>query len=120
MIETDSKLRNIVQVFAVRSGGVTGVLVKGPEHNLSFRMEDKGPIISIKFSPDMNILAIQRTNTSVEFLNYSSVSGLDNVEYSQSCKGKNATILGFIWTHSNEILLVTDHGVELFLVRDNL
>ncbi|XP_012252162.2 regulator of MON1-CCZ1 complex [Athalia rosae] len=104
------------QVFAVRSGGVTGVLVKGPEHNLSFRMDDKGPIISIKFSPDMNILAVQRTNTSVEFLNYSSVSGLDNAEYSQSCKGKNATILGFIWTHSNEILLVTDHGVELFLV----
>ncbi|XP_046742310.1 regulator of MON1-CCZ1 complex isoform X1 [Diprion similis] len=104
------------QVFAVRSEGVIGVLVKGPEHNLNFRMEDKGPIISIKFSPDMNILAIQRTNTSVEFINYSSVSGLDNVEYSQSCKGKNASIVGFVWTHSNEILLVTDHGVELFLV----
>lgn len=65
----------------------------------------------------MNVLAIQRTNTSVEFVNYSSTSGLDNVEYSQSCKGKNAAILGFIWTHSNEILLVTDHGVELFLVN---
>ncbi|XP_072767101.1 regulator of MON1-CCZ1 complex [Anoplolepis gracilipes] len=105
------------QVFAVRSGGVTGVLVKGPDQNLSFRMEDRGPVISIKFSPDMNVLAIQRTNTSVEFVNYSSVSGLDHVEYSQPCKGKTATILGFVWTHGNEILVVTDHGVELFHVN---
>ncbi|XP_015587504.1 regulator of MON1-CCZ1 complex isoform X2 [Cephus cinctus] len=104
------------QVFAVRSGGVTGVLVKGPNQNLSFRMEDKGPVISIKFSPDMNILAIQRTNTSVEFVNYLPTRELDSVEYSQSCKGKNASILGFVWTHGNEILLVTDHGVELFQV----
>lgn len=94
------------------------MLVKGPNQNLSFRMEDRGPVISIKFSPDMNILAIQRTNSSVEFVNYSSVSGLDNVEYSQPCKGKNATILGFVWTHGTEILVVTDHGVELFHVRN--
>lgn len=80
-------------------------------------MEDRGPVISIKFSPDMNVLAIQRTNSSVEFVNYFSVSGLDHVEYSQPCKGKNATILGFVWTHGTEILVVTDHGVELFHVR---
>ncbi|XP_050473934.1 regulator of MON1-CCZ1 complex isoform X3 [Bombus huntii] len=104
-------------VFAVRSGGVTGVLVKGPNQNLSFRMEDKGPVISIKFSPDMNILAVQHNNSSVEFINYSPVAGLDNIEYSQSCKGKNATILGFVWTHGNEILFVTDYGVELFQVN---
>lgn len=107
----------MIQVFAVRSGGVTGVLVKGPNQNLSFRMEDKGPVISIKFSSDMNILAVQHNNSSVEFINYSPVTGLDNIEYSQSCKGKNATILGFVWTHGNEILFVTDYGVELFQVK---
>ncbi|XP_043284162.1 regulator of MON1-CCZ1 complex isoform X2 [Venturia canescens] len=121
--ESVSSLTNVFfddskqQVFAVRSGGVTGVLVKGPDQNITFRMEDKGPVISIKFSPSMNILAIQRTNTSVEFVNYSASTGLDNVEYSQCCKGKNATVQGFVWTHGNEILLVTDHGVELFLVN---
>lgn len=92
------------------------MLVKGPDQDISFRMEDRGPVISIKFSPDMNILAIQRTNVSVEFVNYSTVSGLDHIEYSQSCRGKNATILGFVWTHGNEILIVTDHGVELYQV----
>lgn len=79
-------------------------------------MEDKGLVISIKFSPAMNILAIQRTHTSVEFVNYSITAGLDNIEYSQSCKSKNATIQGFVWAHGNEILLITDHGVELFQV----
>lgn len=64
----------------------------------------------------MNILAIQRTNTSVEFVNYSTTNGLDNIEYSQLCKGNNTTIQGFVWTHNNEILIITDHGVELFLV----
>ncbi|XP_076635775.1 regulator of MON1-CCZ1 complex protein bulli [Colletes latitarsis] len=105
------------QVFAVRSAGVAGVLVKGPNQSINFQMEDKGPVISIKFSPDMNILAIQRSNTCVEFVNYSPVVGLDNMEYSQPCKGKNATILGFVWTHGNEILFVTDYGVELFQVN---
>ncbi|CAK9806672.1 Regulator of MON1-CCZ1 complex [Anthophora plagiata] len=105
------------QVFAVRSGGVTGVSVKGPNQNINFRMEDKGAVISIKFSPDMNILAVQHNNSSVEFINYSPITGLDNIEYSHSCKGKNATILGFVWTHGNEILFVTDYGVELFQVN---
>lgn len=104
------------KVFAIRSGGVTGVTVKGPEHNINFRMDDKGPVISIKFSPDMNILAIQHSVTSVEFINYSPSTSLDGIEYSQACKGKNATILGFVWTHGNEILFVTDHGVELLQV----
>ncbi|XP_017885541.1 regulator of MON1-CCZ1 complex [Ceratina calcarata] len=121
--ESVSSLTNVFfddskqQVFAVRSGGVTGVLVKGPNQNINFRMEDKGPVISIKFSPDMNILAVQHNNFSVEFINYSPITGLDNIEYSQSCKGKNATILGFVWTHGNEILLVTDYGVELFQIN---
>lgn len=79
-------------------------------------MEDKGQVISIKFSADMNVLAIQRTYTSVEFVNYNPGTGLDVVEYSQACKSKNATIQGFVWTHGNEILLITDHGVELFSV----
>lgn len=83
-------------------------------------MEDKGLVMSIKFSPAMNILAIQRTQTSVEFVNYSPTSGLDLIEYSQSCKSKNATIQGFVWTHGNEILLITDHGVELLLVIELL
>nr|CAD7589618.1 unnamed protein product [Timema genevievae] len=102
------------QVFAVRSGGVTGVVVKGPaeQTSTSFRMEDKGPVISIKFSPDQQVLAIQRTKASVEFVNFH--GDIDTVEYSQNCKGKNTAILGFVWTYINEVVFVTDHGVELY------
>lgn len=93
-----------------------GVVVKGPsadDTTLSFRMEDHGAVISIKFSLDKRVLAVQRTSTSVEFMNFNG----ENIEpeYSQSCK-KNSNILGFIWTQHNEVAFVTDHGIELYLV----
>uniref|UniRef100_A0A8C7DV14 Regulator of MON1-CCZ1 n=1 Tax=Oncorhynchus kisutch TaxID=8019 RepID=A0A8C7DV14_ONCKI len=55
------------QVFAVRSGGATGVVVKGPEDksSVAFRMDDKGEVKCIKFSIGNKILAVQRTPKSV-------------------------------------------------------
>ncbi|KAJ8915777.1 hypothetical protein NQ315_004589 [Exocentrus adspersus] len=103
-------------VFAVRSGGVMGVVVKNAhneEKSLNFRMEDHGPVLSIKFSLDHKVLAVQRTNNSVEFMNFNDTS--IDCEYSQSCK-KNSNILGFVWLHINEVAIMTDHGVELYLV----
>nr|XP_055092206.1 regulator of MON1-CCZ1 complex isoform X4 [Symphalangus syndactylus] len=55
------------QVFAVRSGGATGVVVKGPDDRnpISFRMNDKGEVKCIKFSLENKILAVQRTSKTV-------------------------------------------------------
>uniref|UniRef100_A0A8C9TTJ2 Regulator of MON1-CCZ1 n=1 Tax=Scleropages formosus TaxID=113540 RepID=A0A8C9TTJ2_SCLFO len=55
------------QVFAVRSGGATGVVVKGPDdkNSIAFRMEDKGEVKCIKFSYENKILAVQRSPKSV-------------------------------------------------------
>uniref|UniRef100_A0A671NPD9 Uncharacterized protein n=1 Tax=Sinocyclocheilus anshuiensis TaxID=1608454 RepID=A0A671NPD9_9TELE len=55
------------QVFAVRSGGATGVVVKGPDDksSVAFRMDDKGEVKCIKFSSGNKILAVQRTTKSV-------------------------------------------------------
>uniref|UniRef100_A0A8C7VZV7 Mic1 domain-containing protein n=1 Tax=Oncorhynchus mykiss TaxID=8022 RepID=A0A8C7VZV7_ONCMY len=55
------------QVFAVRSGGATGVVVKGPDdkNSVAFRMDDKGEVKCIKFSIGNKILAVQRTPKSV-------------------------------------------------------
>uniref|UniRef100_A0A8C2KS98 Regulator of MON1-CCZ1 n=1 Tax=Cyprinus carpio TaxID=7962 RepID=A0A8C2KS98_CYPCA len=55
------------QVFAVRSGGATGVVVKGPDDksSVAFRMDDKGEVKCIKFSLGNKILAVQRTTKSV-------------------------------------------------------
>lgn len=103
-------------MFAVRSGGVMGVVVKNADESIgkvNFRMEDHGPVLSIKFSLDHKILAVQRKNNSVEFMNFDGNS-LDT-EYSQNCK-KNSNILGFVWSSNFEVAFITDHGVELYLV----
>ncbi|XP_074641074.1 regulator of MON1-CCZ1 complex-like isoform X2 [Tubulanus polymorphus] len=120
--EPFSKVTNVFfddsnrQVFCVRSGGATGVVVKGPDEktNINFRMEDRGDVISIKFSLDLRILAIQRSQKSVEFVNF--FDGIDVLEYSQSCKGKSTKIIGFCWTSINEIVFITDHGIEFYEV----
>lgn len=120
--EPVSKLTNVFfdeancQVFAVRSGGTTGVVVKGPkdEESISFRMLDKGDVMSIKFSADKKILSVQRSFKSIEFINFNGEP--DSLEYSQSCKGKTTRILGFSWTFINEIVFVTDHGIEHYQV----
>ncbi|RVE47363.1 hypothetical protein evm_007962 [Chilo suppressalis] len=125
--DADSPVTNVFfddtngQVFTVRSGGVTGVTVIGMDNskNTSFRMEDRGPIISIKFSPDHKILAIQRNHESqnpvIEFVNFKDLAPT-NVEYSHTCKWKNAKLVGFVWPKANEIAFVTDHGIELLQV----
>lgn len=84
----------------MRSGGATGILVRGfSDHlNSTFRLEDKGPIIAIKLSPDQTTLAVQRLKNAVHFVPVSTLGSngiLDtNKEYSQSCRVKNANILG--------------------------
>ena len=105
------------QVFSVRSGGATGVVIKSPTNPnaLTYRIEDHGPIISIKLSPNMSILSVQRSKQSVEFL---SVNNLDT-EFSQSAKAKNSTIIGFIWTSNTEVVFVTDHGLEIYNISQD-
>lgn len=93
-----------------------GVVVKGPTESdppITFRMEDHGSLVSIKFNSTKKILAIQRTNASVQFMNYNGETF--DTEYTQSCK-KNSNILGFVWSQPNEIALITDRGIELYLV----
>ncbi|XP_078397310.1 regulator of MON1-CCZ1 complex isoform X1 [Cetorhinus maximus] len=104
------------QVFAVRSGGATGVVVKGPDDKscISFRMEDKGEVKCIKFSFGNKILAVQRTPKAVDFINF--IPDLPQTEYSQECKTKNANILSFCWISANEIIFITDQGIEFYQV----
>ncbi|XP_066539363.1 regulator of MON1-CCZ1 complex isoform X2 [Hoplias malabaricus] len=104
------------QVFAVRSGGATGVVVKGPEDKspIAFRMDDKGEVKCIKFSLGNKILAVQRTLKSVDFINF--IPDFPLLEYSHECKTKNANVLGFCWTNWNEIVFVTDQGIEFYQV----
>uniref|UniRef100_A0A8C5PF98 Regulator of MON1-CCZ1 n=1 Tax=Leptobrachium leishanense TaxID=445787 RepID=A0A8C5PF98_9ANUR len=109
-------IRLLAEVFAVRSGGATGVVVKGPEDRspISFRMEDKGEVKCIKFSLGNRILAVQRAQRRVDFINL--IQDYSQLEYSQECKTRNAHIMGFCWTSSTEIVFITDQGIEFYQV----
>lgn len=106
------------QVFSVRSGGATGVIIKSAvtKTTTTFRIEDKGPIISIKLSPNQKVLSVQRSKNSVEFLNVKASNDLDAASYVQPCKSKTASILGFVWTSNSELVYITDHGVETYSI----
>uniref|UniRef100_F6UQM6 Uncharacterized protein n=1 Tax=Ciona intestinalis TaxID=7719 RepID=F6UQM6_CIOIN len=105
-------------VFVVRSGGETGVIVKGPtdKKSFTFRLKDKGALIAIKFSLEQKVLSMQRSEKCVEFANFKNGEP-DRIEYSQTCKGKNNKILTFHWLSPNEVVFVTIMGVEFYQVN---
>lgn len=106
-----------MQVFAVRSGGATGITVKGPTERdtITFCMEDKGSMRSIKFSPDMKILAVQRTETSVEFINF--IGNQPNVSEVILHKSKSSLIHGFVWLQNREVVFISNSGVEIYSIN---
>lgn len=78
-------------------------------------MEDKGPMRSIKFSPDMKILAVQRTETTVEFVNF--VGNQPNVSELILHKSKSSLIYGFVWLQSREVVFISNNGVEIHSIN---
>ena len=100
------------------------------EQAFSFRLEDKGAIQSIKFNPDLSVLAIKRNSNSVEFLNFAPIPSTilssrtststtttlilqpDTIEYSQLSKTKSSKLYDFNWLSDKEIVFVTDQSIE--------
>lgn len=105
------------QLFAVRSGGATGITVKGPTENqsLTFCMDDKGSMRSIKFSPDKKLLAIQRTEKCIEFITFD--NNQPNVKDVIVHQSKSTTVYGFVWIHSREVVFISNTGVEVYTVN---
>jgi len=108
------------QVFSVRSGGATGILVKGQLEELcsTFRMEDQGPIMSVKLSPDQTLLAVQRSKTTVHFVPVIQTGPNGSLDcakqFSQSSKSKTAIVQGFYWLSNSEIMFITCLGIEIY------
>lgn len=78
-------------------------------------MEDKGPIRSIKFSPDNKILAVQRNESSIEFVGFSK-NQPKSVESTLVYRGKHL-LIGFVWIHSCEVAIISNIGVETFTIN---
>jgi len=112
------------QVFSVRSGGATGVIIRSPVGGTqsipSCRISDEGPILSVKLSPGQDVLSLQRSKNSVEFITLTPGGGGEYTrgdEYSQQARTKNCVILGYIWTSETEVVIVTDIGIEIYSVN---
>ncbi|XP_060656941.1 regulator of MON1-CCZ1 complex [Drosophila nasuta] len=104
------------QIFAVRSGGATGVVVKGPVEDtvITFCMSDRGGAIrSIKFSPDNKILAVQRKENAVELVCFQGEQPLLQDIITHQVK---TLIYGFVWVHNRELALISNTGVEIFQI----
>nr|XP_027212266.1 uncharacterized protein LOC113805462 [Penaeus vannamei] len=119
--EPVSKVTNVFfddtskEVLSVRAGGTLGVVVRGVGRDHTFRMEDRGTISSLKFSPDHTVLAVQRNKNSVELLSYN--DGEIGPGCVQECRAKGANLLGFIWTNNDDLVLVTNSGVEFYQIQ---
>lgn len=95
-----------------------GVTVKGPRlsTSITFRMEDKGNVASIKFSPGMNVLAIRRKDRlAIDFINFKNMQPV-YPEFSQTFKAKSPNFQEFYWLDSNDILFVSEQGFEHYQV----
>ncbi|XP_067644801.1 regulator of MON1-CCZ1 complex [Eurosta solidaginis] len=103
------------QIFAVRSGGATGVIVKGPTEDavISFCMNDRGTIRSIKFSPDNKVLAVQRRENAVEFICFQG----DQPQLQEIIVHQiKALVYGFVWVHAREVAIISNSSIEIFTV----
>eukprot|EP00088_Acartia_fossae_P064036 TRINITY_DN7861_c0_g1_i12.p1 TRINITY_DN7861_c0_g1~~TRINITY_DN7861_c0_g1_i12.p1 ORF type:complete len:650 (-),score=126.11 TRINITY_DN7861_c0_g1_i12:492-2441(-) len=105
------------QVFSVRSGGATGIVVKSPnKQQKSFVLEDKGPILSIKFCPNQQILSVQRNPSTLDLHNFDAGGQIDAAEYTLVPKNKTSPIHSYMWTGPTELVTVTDIGLDVYSV----
>ena len=107
------------QVLSVRGGGVTGVVVRSLEENLltaRLTANTAEPIISIKLSPSLATLSLQRSRQTVTFLPLTTGGPDEQAEYSQAARAKHCALLGFLWLSNSDLLYVTDCGLETFTV----
>ncbi|GMJ12018.1 hypothetical protein like AT3G12010 [Hibiscus trionum] len=71
----------------------------------------EGPICSIRFSLDEKLIAVQRSNTSIDFLHRETGEA-----FTHRCKSESESMLGFFWTDcpSCDIVVVKTSGLDLF------
>ncbi|KAI7690190.1 hypothetical protein SSS_10832 [Sarcoptes scabiei] len=102
------------QVFIVIDNGSEGIIVKNLDGCIiKFSIQDRGRIVSIKFSTDFEMLLIQRTRNTVEFFIFKNQQPFEVFAH----KIKQGIIMGFFWTSSTEIIIVTDNGVEFYQIN---
>uniref|UniRef100_A0A915PCH9 Mic1 domain-containing protein n=1 Tax=Setaria digitata TaxID=48799 RepID=A0A915PCH9_9BILA len=108
------------KIVTVRGDGIAEVRAYGLEADeaISFRLKSRGKIRIIKFSPDKRLVCIQYDDSVVDFINFATLS-VDPLFkcFSQSTKNRSAHIIGLEWILNNQILYITNQGLELYQVN---
>ncbi|GMH08220.1 hypothetical protein Nepgr_010060 [Nepenthes gracilis] len=77
----------------------------------------EGPVLSIRYSLDAKILAIQRSDHEIQLWNKET-----GETFSQKCRPESESILGFFWTDcpTCDIVFVKTSGLDLFTYDSEL
>ncbi|KAI3941002.1 hypothetical protein MKW92_021659 [Papaver armeniacum] len=70
----------------------------------------EGPVLSIRYSLDGKVIAIQRSNLEIEFRNRETGEA-----FVQKCKSESESILGFFWTDcpTCDLIIIKTCGLDL-------
>ena len=98
------------EVFAVAGDKVT-VYNSRDKTQHQIRIEHAGNIISIKYSLDHKLLAVQKSNQSVDFLEMGTLKPKSHTEWGRKGSGH---VIGFNWTCQNEIVIINHQGIEFY------
>ncbi|KAI3926945.1 hypothetical protein MKX01_032860 [Papaver californicum] len=71
---------------------------------------EEGPVLSIRYSLDGKVIAIQRSNIEIEFRNRETGKA-----FVQKCKSESESILGFFWTDcpTCDLIVIKTCGLDL-------
>ena len=122
-IKSNFKNCNLYNTYKLKLNlllGNSNCTVKSVKENSTqlFYIDNKSDVqgmLAIKFSPDNSILAIQRTENSIELSSFrnNQIIQLNSIQYNTS---KNTAIYGFFW-NSSEIIIVTTNEIEIFQIN---
>lgn len=101
------------QIFIVKSASISVKSTK--ENSFNFQLENFNNIIAIKFSEGNKTLAVQRNENSIELITFKNNQIVPNT--SVHYEVKKTIIYGFLWTVSNELIVISSENVELFQVN---
>ncbi|KAI3949154.1 hypothetical protein MKW98_026534 [Papaver atlanticum] len=77
----------------------------------------EGPVLSIRYSLDGKVIAIQRSNIEIEFRNRETGEA-----FVQKCKSESESILGFFWTDcpTCDLIIIKTCGLDLCTYESGL
>lgn len=104
------------QIFIVKSCTLSVKSISNQDFEISFPFStESSPLIAIKFNSDNSILAILRSQDSLQLKSLFNNQLLPAAAYEQ----KKLNIYGFVWSQIDELVVITNDYVELFNINSS-